>query len=74
MRNCALPGDFAITPPRPLIAAEESRDGLQLIRAASRESVLCVRAAGEKKRIITISRVNLAFYIFDVGMRQLLGH
>jgi hypothetical protein len=70
MGDPALPGDLAITPSRPSLAADERRDGFHLVRAAARQSVLRVRAAGKEKCVVAVAGVNLAFDIFDVGMRQ----
>jgi hypothetical protein len=70
MRNRALAGDLSVTPIGALLAAEESRDGLQLVLAAARQSVLGVGAAGKKKGIVTIPRMNLAVNMLRIRMNQ----
>jgi hypothetical protein len=66
MGDPTLPTDFAITPSRPSLAAQDRGDGFDLVGAAAPQSVLCVRAAGEKQRIITIAAMNPAFDVFHV--------
>jgi hypothetical protein len=70
MRDPAVPGDLPITPARASFAADDGPYGFHLVRAATPQAVLSVRAAGEKKRVVTIAGVNIAFDILGVGTRH----
>jgi hypothetical protein len=69
VRDPTLPSDLAITPPRPLLAAQERCDGFDLVGAAAGQPVLRVRATSEQQRIIAIAGMDPAFDFFHVGMR-----